>query len=72
MRADVNVIDYERLTIDAPRLAYDLPGGAKRFVQRSSGYDATICAGEVVRDHDEFTGARPGRLLRGPAPDPVG
>ncbi len=71
-RADVNVIDYDRLAIDAPRLAYDLPGGAKRFVQRSSGYDATICAGEVVRDHDEFTGARPGRLLRGPAPDPVG
>jgi len=71
-RADVNVIDYERLAIDAPRLAYDLPGGAKRFVQGSTGYDATICAGEVVRVNDEFTGALPGRLLRGPAPEPVG
>ncbi|HET8931600.1 MAG TPA: amidohydrolase family protein [Acidimicrobiales bacterium] len=71
-RADVNVIDYERLAIDAPRLAYDLPGGAKRFVQGSTGYDATICAGEVVREHDEFTGAHPGRLLRGPTPEPVG
>ncbi len=70
-RADVNVIDYDRLAIDAPRLAYDLPGGAKRFVQGSTGYDATICAGVVVREADEFTGEHPGRLLRGPTPAPV-
>ncbi len=71
LRADVNVIDYEHLRVDAPRLAHDLPGGAKRFVQRASGYDATICAGEVVRMNDEFTGERPGRLIRGPMPEPT-
>ena len=70
LRADVNVIDYDSLQVDAPRLAYDLPGGAKRFIQTSRGYAATLCAGEVVREDDEFTGARSGRLLRGPAPDP--
>ncbi len=70
MRADINVIDYDALTVDAPRLAYDLPGGAKRFVQGSSGYVATICAGTVVRRDDEFTGERSGRLIRGPKVGP--
>ncbi|MBS1847556.1 MAG: amidohydrolase family protein [Actinobacteria bacterium] len=70
MRADVNVIDYDRLAIGPPRLAYDLPAGAKRFVQSSTGYRATICRGPVVREDDEFTGALPGRLIRGPRPAP--
>ena len=47
-------------------MAWDLPTGARRFVQGSQGYRWTICRGEVVREDDEFTGARPGRLLRGP------
>jgi len=66
LRADVNVIDLDALAIDPPRMAWDLPTGARRFVQGSRGYRATIAAGEVVREDDEFTGARPGRLLRGP------
>lgn len=66
MRADVNVIDYEHLSFGAPRMAWDLPGGAPRLVQKASGYRHTFCAGvETVRD-DEFTGALPGRLVRGP------
>lgn len=71
MRADLNVIDHAGLAVDAPRLAYDLPGGAKRFVQGSTGYVATICRGTVVREHDVFTGDRPGRLIRGPKVDPT-
>lgn len=70
-RADVNVIDHDGLGVDAPRLANDLPGGAKRFVQGSTGYVATICGGTVVRDHDAFTGATPGRLIRGPQVAPT-
>ncbi len=68
LRADLNVIDLDALAIDAPRMAWDLPTGAKRFVQGSRGYRFTIGAGEVVREDDEFTGCRPGRLLRGPKP----
>lgn len=64
-RADLNVIDLDRLAIDRPRLVHDLPGRAKRFVQGSTGYRLTVCAGETVREDDEFTGATPGRLLRG-------
>jgi N-acyl-D-aspartate/D-glutamate deacylase len=46
-------------------MAFDLPGGARRLLQRASGYDATILSGEVVMEHGKATGATPGRLLRG-------
>jgi len=64
-RADVNVIDHEQLTLHRPEMVYDLPGGARRLLQRADGYDATIVAGEVVMRDGADTGARPGRLLRG-------
>ena len=64
-RADVNVIDLDRLRIHRPELRNDLPAGAGRILQRSTGYVATMVAGDVVRDHDEDTGVRPGRLVRG-------
>ena len=63
-RADVNVIDYENLTLRPPELVTDLPGQSRRLLQGAKGYDYTICAGEVTREHDEDTGARPGRLVR--------
>ncbi|HYI62647.1 MAG TPA: amidohydrolase family protein [Acidimicrobiales bacterium] len=66
LRADLNVVDLERLAVDPPRMAWDLPTGARRFVQGSRGYRLTTCAGTVVREDDELTGAHPGRLLRGP------
>ena len=46
-------------------MAYDLPTGAPRLLQEATGYKATLVAGEIVRQDDEFTGARPGRLIRG-------
>ena len=64
-RADVNVIDLDKLDTDAPHMVYDLPENAKRFMQRPTGYVATICAGEVILEDDELTGALPGKLVRG-------
>ncbi len=66
-RADVNVIDFERLRIRPPVLHHDLPTGAGRILQPAEGYLATLVAGEVARSHDADTGARPGRLVRGSA-----
>lgn len=63
-RADVNVIDYENLRLQPPELVTDLPGDSRRLLQGAKGYDYTICSGEVTREHDEDTGARPGRLVR--------
>ena len=67
-KGDFNVIDLDRLQLRRPEMAYDLPGGARRLLQRAEGYDATIVAGEVVMERGEPTGAHPGKLLRGPQP----
>ncbi len=66
LRADVNVIDYGTLTFGKPRMAWDLPGGAPRLVQKASGYRHTFVAGVETVTDDEFTGELPGRLVRGP------
>jgi N-acyl-D-amino-acid deacylase len=67
-KADVNVIDYDRLNFDTPSMAFDFPANARRLVQRARGYVATVCSGSVTVEHDQFTGALPGVLLRGPQP----
>lgn len=64
-RADLNVIDLERLGYRRPRLVDDLPGGGRRFLQDAEGYVRTIVGGVVTRRDDRDTGARPGRLVRG-------
>jgi N-acyl-D-aspartate/D-glutamate deacylase len=70
MKADVNVIDFERLHIHAPEMVYDLPAEGRRLVQRIDGYKATIQSGLVTYEDGEPTGALPGRLVRGPQPAP--
>ena len=69
--ADVNVIDFDELSIAAPEMVYDLPAGGRRLIQRASGYVATVKRGVVVRENDEATGETPGRLIRGPQPAPT-
>jgi N-acyl-D-amino-acid deacylase len=64
-KGDLNVIDYENLHLKLPELVFDLPGGARRLVQRAEGYVATVVSGEMTLSHGEDTGARPGRLVRG-------
>jgi N-acyl-D-aspartate/D-glutamate deacylase len=66
LRADINLIDHDRLTFGPPRMAFDLPGGGRRLVQRASGYRATFVAGVQTMAEDEHTGNLPGHLLRGP------
>ena len=70
-RADVNVIDFARLGFEPARIAHDLPAGGRRLVQRARGYVTTLCAGVPVIEHDEHTGAMPGRLVRGPQAAPA-
>jgi N-acyl-D-aspartate/D-glutamate deacylase len=61
--ADVNVIDLDRLSLDAPEMVADLPLGASRFVQRAHGYDATIVNGAVLVEHDQLTDERAGQVV---------
>jgi len=65
-KADLNVIDLDRLKVSAPRPVNNLPGGGRRLEQKAEGYVATIVSGEVTYRDGDFTGARPGRLVRGP------
>ncbi|MEM7363940.1 MAG: amidohydrolase family protein [Pseudomonadota bacterium] len=64
-RADVNVIDYEKVGQYLPEYVHDFPNGAGRYTQPGCGFKATICNGEIVTEDDQLTGARPGRILRG-------
>jgi N-acyl-D-amino-acid deacylase len=66
LRADLNIIDYDRLSFGPPRMAHDFPAGASRLIQRATGYVATFVGGVQTVDADEFTGALPGQLVRGP------
>ena len=63
-RADLNVIDPQRLGMGAPKLVHDLPAGGKRFLQKGVGYLGTWVAGQRVQHDGAITSARPGRLVR--------
>ena len=64
--ADLVVFDPATVGPEMPEVAQDLPAGARRLVQRSRGFAATIVNGETVLRDGKHTGALPGRLLRGP------
>jgi N-acyl-D-aspartate/D-glutamate deacylase len=64
LRADINIIDFNKLELHAPRAVNDLPAGGRRLVQSASGYVATIVNGVVTRRDGADTGQRPGRLVR--------
>jgi N-acyl-D-aspartate/D-glutamate deacylase len=66
MMADLNVIDMERLKLGKPWLAFDLPAGGKRLLQKADGYVATIKSGEVTFREGVMQGATPGIVIRGP------
>jgi N-acyl-D-aspartate/D-glutamate deacylase len=64
LRADLNVIDPERVREQPPAYVHDFPGGSGRFIARGVGYRATICNGQVILRDDEHTGARAGEVIR--------
>jgi len=65
MKADLNIVDLERLSLSSPEVARDLPRDGVRMRQSAHGYVATIVSGVVTRENGVDTGARPGRLVRG-------
>ena len=66
------MIDFDTLAIGRPEMAYDLPAGGNRLLQRASGYRHTLVSGQVVMSDGEPTGATPGSLVRGAQPAPRG
>jgi N-acyl-D-aspartate/D-glutamate deacylase len=64
MKADLNIIDLERLQMEPPHMERDLPAGGQRLLQGARGYVATIVSGEIVMAEGQLTGALPGGLYR--------
>ncbi len=64
-KADINIFDASRVQLRRPEMVFDLPAGARRLIQRSDGYIATLVSGETVMDNGHRTDARPGQLIRG-------
>lgn len=64
--ADLNVIDMDKIKLGKPWLAFDLPAGGKRLLQKADGYVATIKSGEVTFRDGEMQGPTPGGVIRGP------
>src|SRR4029077_1575737 len=64
MKADINLIDFERLQLHPPEMVFDLPADGRRFVQRADGYKYTIVNGEITFEDGQATGAMPGKVVR--------
>jgi N-acyl-D-aspartate/D-glutamate deacylase len=64
LRADLNVIDFAGLNMQRPEIVHDMPASGRRFIQRVTGYEATLVAGQAIFERGEHTGAMPGRLVR--------
>ncbi|WP_338466299.1 D-aminoacylase [Novosphingobium sp. ZN18A2] len=69
--ADLNVIDFDNVKLGKPWLAFDLPAGGKRLLQKAEGYVATIKSGVVTFRNGQWTGETPGGLIRGPQQVPM-
>ena len=65
LRADLNLIELDRLAVPAPEMVHDLPAGGGRLMQRPTGFRMTMLAGVATFEDGAATGERPGRLIRG-------
>mgnify|MGYP000309540801 FL=1 len=65
MKADINIIDFDRLQVGMPNIIYDLPAGGRRMMQTADGYIATLVSGEVIAENGCMTDRLPGKLIRG-------
>jgi N-acyl-D-aspartate/D-glutamate deacylase len=70
LKADINVIDFERLGLENPEMRHDFPASGRRLYQGARGYVATIVSGQVIFEEGQATGALPGKLIRGAQPEP--
>jgi N-acyl-D-amino-acid deacylase len=69
-KADINVIEFDRLRLHSPRLQHDLPANGRRITQQADGYELTLVSGRIVQRGGVATGELPGRLIRGGKTDP--
>jgi N-acyl-D-aspartate/D-glutamate deacylase len=64
-QADLVLLEADRVRPHLPRIENDLPGGARRLVQKADGIRATIVNGAVTLENGESTGNFSGQVLKG-------
>jgi N-acyl-D-aspartate/D-glutamate deacylase len=64
-QADIVLFEEDRIRPQLPTVETDLPGGARRLVQKAEGIRATLVNGAVAFENGEATGARSGTVLKG-------
>ena len=65
-KADLVLFDEVRVRPAMPSVETDLPGGARRLVQKAEGIAAVVVNGQVTLENGDATGRMPGALVRGP------
>jgi N-acyl-D-amino-acid deacylase len=65
LAADITIFDFNTVNSGSrPEWRYDLPGGGRRLVVTAEGIEYTIVNGRVLYEHQQHTGALPGKVLR--------
>lgn len=62
-RADINMIDKDRLRLAMPAYEHDLPADGRRLMQRAEGYVMTLVNGVPIVKDGQPTGAFPGKIM---------
>jgi len=64
--ADLVIFDEAEIRPALPTVEHDLPGGARRLVQKAEGIAATVVNGAVTFRNGKSTGEFGGQVLKGP------
>ena len=64
-KADVVLFEADRVRPCLPKIETDLPGGARRLVQKAEGIRATIVNGTLTMENGESTGHFAGEVMKG-------
>ena len=65
MAADITIFDPATISsAKRQEMRADLPGGGQRLVMPARGVEYTIVNGEILYEHQQHSGALPGKVLR--------
>lgn len=64
-QADILLFEEDRIRPQLPTVEKDLPGGARRLVQKAEGIKATLVNGALAFENGEATGSLAGTVLKG-------
>ena len=64
LKADINILDIEKLGSSDPFMLQDLPAGGSRLMQKTSGYVVNIVSGKITYENGIKENNLPGKLVK--------